>query len=193
MRHRRAPSFFLLLAAAVLTAGSALAQPVPEDRGRNQNQKSEWELEQEKRNWKEGDVKLPAYPKAEGMIEFFVSGATSFRFFIDPESVAPGPDSVVRYTLIARSPSGVSNVSYEGIRCDTNSFRVYALGNDGRWSARESEWRAIEPRSVQRWHLELRTQYFCPGRIAIHTAAEGVDALRRGGHPAASIKTGSER
>ena len=155
--------------------------------------RSDWELEHERREWKEGEVKLPAYPKAEGLIEFFVSGASSFRFFIDPASVAPGPDGVVRYTLIARSPSGVSNVSYEGIRCNTNSFRVYALGNDGRWSVRESEWRDIEPRSVQRWHLELRTQYFCPGRVPIHTAAEGVDALRRGGHPAASIKTGSER
>lgn len=179
--------------AAVLAAAPVLAQPVPEDRARDGRFKNEWELEQEKRDWKEGGVKLPAYPKAEGLIEFFVSGATSFRFFIDPESVAPGADGVLRYTLIARSPSGVSNVSYEGIRCSTNSFRVYALGNDGRWSAIESEWRDIEPRSVQRWHLELRSQYFCPGRMVIQTAAEAVDALRRGGHPSGSIRTGSER
>jgi hypothetical protein len=107
--------------------------------------------------------------------------------------LAPGPDGVVRYTLVARSPSGVSNVSFEGIRCSTNSYRVYALGNDGAWSAKESDWRPIEPRSVQRWHLELRSNYFCPGNVAIYSVAEGLNALRRGGHPAVSGKTGSER
>ena len=181
----------IALFAAASVASAALAQPVPEDRHRNERYKSDWELEQDRLNWKESDVKLPAFPRDEGLVQFHVSGATSFKFFIDPASVLPGPDGVVRYTLVARSPRGVSNVSYEGIRCATSSWKMYALGNDGRWSARESEWRDIEPRSVQRWHLELRHRYFCPGRVAIHTAAEGVDALRRGGHPA--VTAGTER
>ena len=146
--------------------------------------KSDWELEQERREWKESEVKLPAFPKAEGLIEFFVSGASSFRFFIDPASLAPGTDGVVRYTLIARSPSGVANVSYEGIRCASGSYKVYAIGGDGRWAGRQSDWRDIEAKSVQRWHNELRSRYFCPARVPIATAAEGLDALRRGGHPA---------
>ncbi len=146
--------------------------------------KSDWELEQERREWKEGDLKLPAYPKADALVEFHVSSASSFRFFIDAASLAPGPDGVVRYTLFARSPSGVANVSYEGIRCATSSYKVYAIGSDGRWTARQSDWREIEARSVQRWHNELRSRYFCPSSIPIATAAEGLDALRRGGHPA---------
>ena len=174
-------SLAFLLAAAAFAAGSVQAQPVPVE-SRSSNQKSDWELEQERLNWKESGIKLPAYPKTEELVEFFVSGATNFRFYIDPASVAPGPDGVVRYTLIARSPSGVANVSFEGIRCTTNSYKLYALGNEGRWSVRESEWRAIEPRSVQRWHLELRTRYFCPGNVPIYTAAEGVAFLRRGGY-----------
>lgn len=185
---RRSFRFFLF--AAVFAAGSVQGQPVPEDRTRNQRQKSDYELEQERLNWKEGEIKLPAYPKAEGLIEFFVSGATRFRFFIDPASLSPGRDGVVRYTLIARSPSGFSNISYEGIRCATGSYKVYALGNDERWTVKDSEWRDIEPKSVQRWHNELRSRYFCPVRIPIWTAAEGLDALRRGGHPSASEKTG---
>ena len=191
MRRRLAFRLALFLAAAF--AAPVQGQPVPEDRSRKQNQTSDWEIEQERLNWKEGDVRLPAFPKDEGLLEFQVSGATRFRFFIDLASVLPGPDGVVRYTLVARSPAGFSNISYEGIRCATSSWKMYALGNDGRWSARESEWRDIEPRSVQRWHLELRHRYFCPGRVAIFTAAEGVNALRRGGHPAVSDKTGLER
>ena len=165
----------LLLYALAAIAVQAAAQP--------NAQKSDWELEQEKREWKEGDVKLPAYPGADGLIEFSVVGATRFRFFIDPASLAPGADGVVRYTLIARSPSGVANVSYEGIRCATGAYKVFAFGNDGRWANRESEWRRIEPKAVA-WHYELRANYFCPNRRPIVTAAEGLDALRRGGHPA---------
>ena len=164
---RRAFAFLLL---SLLAAGTAWGQ------------KSDYELEQERLNWKEGEIKLPAYPKPGGLIEFFVSSASSFRFFIDSASVSSGRDGVVRYTLVARSASGVENVSFEGMRCTTNSYKLYATGNDGQWSIRESEWRTIEPRSVQRWHLELRSRYFCPGNAQVYKTAEVLDLLRRGGH-----------
>ncbi len=145
--------------------------------------KSDWEQEQERRNWKEGQVRLPPYPKADGLIEFKVGVGHNFRFFIDPASLSLEPDGVVRYTLIARSPSGFANVSFEGIRCSTKSYKVYALGHDGSWTVRESEWREIQPRAVQRWHNELSWQYFCPNRASILSREEGLDALRKGGHP----------
>ncbi len=185
----RAPALF----AAALVASAALAQPVPEDRSRDRRFKSDWEIEQEKRNLVEGEVPLPAYPADADLVQFFVSGASSFRFYIDASTLAPGPDGVIRYVLIAHSPSGYANVSYEGMRCVTSSYKVYAQGDGGKWTRRESEWREIELNPMQRWHVELRSRYFCPGRVPIHTVAEGRDALRRGGHPAASVKTGSER
>jgi len=141
--------------------------------------------EDERRGRQEGAVTLPAWPKNENLIEFYAGNTTSFRFFIDAASVSVGSDRVVRYTLIARSSSGVVNVSYEGIRCETGSYKVYAFGNDGRWSPRDSEWRDIEPKSVARWHQELRANYFCLGRTGtIFTAKEGLDALRRANGPA---------
>jgi hypothetical protein len=152
--------------------------------------KSEWEREQEAREFKEVDLPLPALPKKEALIEFFVSGASSFRFFIDQASLSVGPDNVVRYTLVARSASGYENISYEGIRCNSGAYnggtyRLYAFANDGHWSKNSTaEWQAIEPKSVQRWHNVLRGQFFCPNRLTILTSAEGLDALRRGGHPA---------
>jgi hypothetical protein len=149
-------------------------------------EKSDWEKEQERREWKEGEVKLPPFPGSEGLIEFQVVGG-SFRFFIDPHSLSVGPDGVVRYTLVARSPAGYANVSYEGMRCADGSYKVFALGNDSRWSSRESEWRRIEPKGMNASHHELRRSYFCPNTQVIETAAEGLDALRRGGHPAVSV------
>jgi hypothetical protein len=147
--------------------------------------KSDWERQQEERDWKEAEVTLPAYPKDEGLIEFFVSAASNFRFFIDPRSLSVGADDVVRYTLVARSPSGAETVSYEGMRCNGGTYKVYAFANGGVWSRSRGnpDWRPIEPKSVQRWHQALRREYFCPFNVGISTAAEGLDYLRRGGHP----------
>lgn len=144
--------------------------------------KSDWEREQEQRDWREGEVKLPAYPKREDLIEFPVSAASSFRFHVDRASLSVGADGVVRYTLVARSAAGVENVSYEGIRCSGRIYKVYAFGRDnGAWSRpAETDWRPAE--SV--WTRALRRDFFCPLGIAIGDVAEGLDALRRGQHPA---------
>jgi hypothetical protein len=145
--------------------------------------RSVWEEEQEKLGWKEADVRLPPYPGESGLIEFPVSSDATFRFFIDPASLSVADDGVVRYTLVARSPSGVSNITYEGIRCSNKSYRVFAQGAGGRWTPRDGEWREIQARTIQRWHNVLYFEFLCPRNRAIETAAEGVDALRRGGHP----------
>ena len=146
-------------------------------------QKSDWELKQEALEWREVEIRLPAPPKGDALIEFFVSAGSSFRFFIDPASVSVGGDGVVRYTLVARSPSGTENVSYEGIRCSSASYKVYAYAQGANWSRAQTDWKPIEPKSVQRWHQALRREYFCPYNVQVSTAAEAVDYLRRGGHP----------
>jgi hypothetical protein len=174
VRSRLKPGAALLFA-ALAAAAVAGAQP---------QVKSDWEREQEARDWREGDFVLPAYPKAPELLPFQVSAAHSFRFYIDGASLSVGKDGVVRYILIARSPSGAENVSVEGIRCQAGTVRTYAFGQrDGRWSERGTDWRPIDRTGGQRWHYTLWREYFCPHAIAIRDPAEGVDALRRGGHP----------
>lgn len=171
----------MLLAAAL----PAAAQRTNDPRDARTSGKSDWEIQQEERerDAKEGAVALPAPPRPEALVEFFVSSASSFRFFIDAPSLSVTPDGVVRYTLVARSASGHDNVSYEGIRCRTNTYKVYAYASANAWSRTDSDWKEIEPRSVQRWHNELRARYFCPLGLPILTADEGMRALRAGGHP----------
>jgi hypothetical protein len=187
----------LFAAAAAMAAmcGTAAAQNTnnPQDPSGPQTRggRSDWELEQERRNGNLGDVALPAYPKTDGLIEFWVSNSTAFRFFIDAASLSVGADNVVRYTLVARSASGIANVSYEGMRCAEGTYRIYAYGHDGRWSAAAPDWRPIEPNAIQRWHNELRFRYFCASRRgALLSREEGLDALRRGGHPGAAARPG---
>jgi hypothetical protein len=150
--------------------------------------KSDWQLEQERQNWLErAPDALPPYPKADHLLEFTVAAVTNFRFFIDASSLSVGSDGVVRYVLVARSPSGAQNVSYEGIRCRGASYRLYATGRrDGTWTrARDDGWRPIG-REPTDWRRALNDDYFCPRGGMIDSVAEGIDALRRGGNPAAA-------
>lgn len=110
-----------------------------------------------------------------------------FRFFVDAGSVSVGADRIVRYVMVARSPSGVENVTFQGLRCP-REYRVYAVGrSDGGWGGRPSAWRPV-PSDPQSGERELARRYFCPARTAIQTAEEGAKALRDGGHAAMAFE-----
>ncbi len=143
---------------------------------------SDWERAEEARNWKEVELLLPGYPKESDYVEFFVSSASPFRFYLDKTSISIGKDGVVRYTLVARSPSGATNVSFEGIRCGTAEYRSYAFGrSDGTWSMRPTPWREIQRKSVQRWHAALNEEYLCRQGAAPNSPKEIVDGIGVGG------------
>jgi hypothetical protein len=90
---------------------------------------------------------------------------------------------VIRYTLVVRSASGVDNVSFEGINCKSDEYRIFALGQaDGTWGGRAGAWRPIRE-SRQPQHRSLHRDYFCPQSVPIADAGEGQRALREGGHP----------
>jgi hypothetical protein len=171
-----------LLAGAAFTAAAQNTNQLP-DPGAD----SRYDEEQEKLKWKEAEARLPPYPKDADLIEFPVSSGATFRFFIDAASLSVADDGVVRYTLVARSPSGIANVSFEGIRCSSRSFKVFARGTGGRWSPVQGEWRVIETKTIQRWHNVLYWEFLCPRHRPIETAAEGVNALRRGIHPGLAL------
>ncbi|OGA02822.1 MAG: hypothetical protein A3I00_09300 [Betaproteobacteria bacterium RIFCSPLOWO2_02_FULL_64_12] len=140
----------------------------------------------EDKPWEEQKAQMPPYPKSENLVRITVSAVTSFEFFVDTASVSVGKDGAVRYTLVARSPSGAMNVSFEGIRCDTRERKLYAFGSTGNsWiQARNADWVRIREVTANRQHAALADDYFCPGRIPVRTTEEALDAVKRGGHPA---------
>jgi CNP1-like family len=143
-------------------------------------EQSEWERQQGKPAPGEAEVELPAYPVAARLLEF-EKGPSDFRFFIDPATLSVDKEGVVRYVLVARSSSGVENVTYEALRCETADFRMYAFGRAGTWARSRTGWRPLE--GAQARQFALYNDYFCPQKVPIHDTAEGVRALQEHGHP----------
>jgi hypothetical protein len=152
--------------------------------------RSDWERENEDRLKQAQEEVVPPPPLERArLVEMKLPAAaeTDFRFFVDASSVSVGPDRIVRYVLVARSASGVENVTYEGIRCPAE-YRIYAVARaDGSWGGRASEWRPI-PRDARASQSTLSRQYFCPARQAILSAEEGRKALAAGAHPGVFVE-----
>lgn len=142
----------------------------------------EYDFEQDK-PWAEVAAQLPAYPKAENLIEFNVSSATRHRHFVDTASISVGEDKVVRYTVVIEAAGGARNVSFEGMRCETGERRLYAYGHpDGTWTkARNAGWEGIKFRSLLSYHKALYEDHLCPYGINVKDAKEAAQNLRRAG------------
>jgi len=163
-----------LLAAALLLAG--IAAPAAAQWG-----VFESEFDEQKKSWSEIEARLPGYPRAENLIPFEAGGATPHRFYIDAPSLSVGEDGVVRYAMVVKAAGGATNVSFEGIRCETRQQKLYAVGRgDGRWvRARDPAWRAIEYKELNRHHGVLYADFLCPERRRMTTVKQIVEALTR--------------
>ena len=150
--------------AALAVAGCAGSSKAPS---------SDWEDANAARFAKEGDDALPALPPAPRpahLVEFSAGATTNFRFYVDATSLNVTPDGLVRYVLVARSPSGAENVAYEVLNCRLEEYRIYASGRkDGSWEPLKAPWRPLGPRTVAQ--RVLAAEYFCPLRAAISSGA----------------------
>jgi hypothetical protein len=156
--------------------------------GCGSTERSDWERQQEAREEKEESTPLPKpppLPRRENLVQFEVSGPTQgFRFFIDSASLQIGKEKVplIQYVVVARSPSGAENVTFEGLRCTTAEYRTYALAQpDGTWGGRPSPWQSIARARV--WTGALAREYFCPQAVPVRSNEEALRALRQGGNP----------
>ncbi len=163
-----------LVHSGVLSALSALLfcsfmSLTPMTAAHAQNKKSEVHYDDEnipdeEKTWQEEETQLPATPDLNAAKSFFVSPTTVLEFSIDPASLSIGKDDVIRYTLLVKSRSGVVNLSFEGLRCASAEYKVYAYGNERtpEWSAvRNPQWKEIKETGPNRPHAVLLKEYFC--------------------------------
>lgn len=116
-------------------------------------------------DWKE--VEAPPAPsfKTDSLIPLDIP-RTSLRFGVDPDSISLGPDGIVRYVVVAASTTGAVNAMYEGIRCSTGEFKVYARHNpDSGWTvAKDTPWRSLHEQPLSRHSLAVARTGACIGR-----------------------------
>ena len=144
---------------------------------------SDWERENALKQ-APGDEKVvpPPYPSRAKLIEFNVPEMGDLNFYVDGSTLSVDKNGVVRYVLVAQSAGGSPNVSYEALRCAAAEHRVYATGQSDRtWLPSRTTWQPL--RAAQRWQVALYREYFCPQKVPIRDAGEGVRALQAGGHP----------
>jgi hypothetical protein len=129
-------------------------------------------------DWQE--TELPAPPKfdTKQLVSIDMPLYVSMKFGIDPATLAVTADGIVRYVMVAVSPSGSVNAFYEGIRCATGEVKSYARANaSGAWTlVKEPKWRRLNDKQPSKHALALARQGACEGNVVAGSAA---DVLRK--------------
>jgi hypothetical protein len=130
-------------------------------------------------DWKEADAPPPAALKLDGLIPIDQPGL-SLRFGVEPGSVSVGRDGIVRYVVVAKSSTGAVNAIYEGIRCSTGEFRVYARYNpSGSWVLNKDPlWRSLHDPQPSSHTLTIARTGACIGDGTNRSAEQVVRDLR---------------
>ena len=136
------------------------------------------------KTWQEIAVQLPATPSNENLISFYVSPTATQNFSVDEKSLSVGKDGVIRFTMVATSPAGARNISYEGIRCETFERKSYAFARtDGTWArSRRDQWEPIVRNAANRQHGTLAIDFFCESK-SISGTRETILTRLRGNRP----------
>jgi hypothetical protein len=164
------------VATGALLAGCGSAKPT------NKDDSAFVYLLDRKTNWVENKVDtLPPLPQDSNLLPFEVSGNTPLQFSIDKSSLTVGDDGVVRYIVVATSPSGARNVNYEGIRCDTYEWRQYAglnADHDGWDTTVATAFTRIENGALNAYQAALYQDYMCANKIPTGNAKQIVENIR---------------
>jgi hypothetical protein len=136
----------------------------------------------EEYTWEEQQTVIPDYPDEANLLEFTVDlPDTPFRYYIDTHSIdVNNQDGIVRYTLVILTRNGGSNVSHEGLRCNTKEYKIYAYG-DGHGNfrrMRSPEWKSLADSRHTRYRMDLWEHYLCPHKMLERTPEKLIDNIR---------------
>jgi len=157
---RRLPTALLLAAAAIAMVPAAHAV-------RDRSKENPITNFPEEAQWSERNATPPAYPQDRDLAELKLTGSTRNRFLVDTKSLSVGEDEVVRFVLVIETPEKAHNVTFSGLRCETQEWKDYAFANrDRTWRVDETaEWRLIQERNRNNYQHTLFKDYFCYGGV----------------------------
>lgn len=170
--HLRNGRLSTCLTIGLLTAAAASAQP---QEFLNNNAPEDPE-------WVEAEVPPPPSFDIARLVEVDVDARGSLQYGIDPATVQIGEDGVVRYVMVARSSSGAMTAMYEGVRCSTGDYKLYARYNAARWTPTDApNWTSLWESTRIKHPLAFARQGGCDNRATPSSVREIVRRLKSPG------------
>lgn len=166
--HRPFPTAVLATVLILLLAGCASLQDDSVDSGCagrvDADSRPECASTRWSEAWKESQTMLPPAPQDEDLLPIEAPRAhPGYDYFIDRKSISRGADGVMRYTVVARSPSGTRNAFHEGLRCFDDTVRTYGFASsDGVLRATTTDqWRPLAHRGSRGYQEYLGNVIMC--------------------------------
>ena len=133
-------------------------------------------------DWKEGVTPPPPAFNVDKLLTFEMPTGTSFVYGVDPATLTISSDDIVRYVMVATSPSGVRNIFYEGIRCASAEYKTYARYTpEGVWvNVTDPQWRTMLGNMPSRHALQFARTAACDNVAPTQTVDEIVRHLKTG-------------
>jgi CNP1-like family len=132
-------------------------------------------------DWKESAVPPAPMFDLNRLVKVEVSAQSALQWGIDTQTIQISKsDSVVRYVIVARSPSGVANAMYEGLRCNKAEVVVYARYNkDSGWvNVSQPEWKSFRDSGSTRHSWMAARQGLCDGAAPPSSTQHAIRKLR---------------
>ncbi len=129
--------------------------------------------------WKESQTPAPPAFDVKRLIPIEMPKYVSLKFGVDPQTLAITTDGIVRYVVVAISPTGSISAMYEGIRCSKGEVKTYARSSAGaKWSVlADPQWQSLD-NLPSKHALALARQGLCEGRsVAAASLPELIRAL----------------
>jgi CNP1-like family len=132
-------------------------------------------------DWKESDAPSPPTFDLKRLVPFEVSNSSPMKWGFDPDTMKITPDGIVRYVVVAQSPSGVVNAMYEAVRCTTSEWKTYARFNqDSGWNlAADPQWRPLRGYQPSNHAMRLAQQGMCTGGAPAQSVRQVVRSVQQ--------------
>lgn len=159
---------FLTYAGMILILCAGISHAAPTDRYEELTGEAD-ELEFRGEDWRESEVQIPGLPSDSDWVQLHMDTLPERQHLYLARGTVKVDDKdyVTRYWMLVRSTSGGYNASFEGTRCSTEEYIIYAYGQEGgNPQVREVDtplWQKISRTTKFNYRRELAMDYLCAG------------------------------
>ncbi len=121
-----------------------------------------------RKSWDEATIPIPDLPAESDLLRVKIFEMPHYKYYIDAKSLhVSAGDNVARYLMIVEPPSGLRNMFYEGIRCDTREYKIYASSLWGQPLSpiRGPQWYKIADKGLTVYRYDLFKYFLCSNSI----------------------------